>query len=62
MLAVDALMDDGRHLDGDAFMEALDPLLTDANRLAYVMHGPRINSVPRSMTKPRPSHSKWRSD
>jgi RNA polymerase sigma-70 factor (ECF subfamily) len=37
MLAADALMDDVRPADSDAFMDALDPVLPDAYRLAYAM-------------------------
>jgi RNA polymerase sigma-70 factor (ECF subfamily) len=37
MLAADTLMDDGRHTDGDSFMDALDPVFPDAYRLAYAL-------------------------
>jgi RNA polymerase sigma-70 factor (ECF subfamily) len=37
MLDADALMSDARDLDGDAFMDAIDPVVPAAYRLAYGM-------------------------
>jgi RNA polymerase sigma factor (sigma-70 family) len=37
MLAANALMNDSRRLDSDAFMDALDPVLPDAYRLAFAL-------------------------
>lgn len=37
MLAADALMNESRRLDSDSFMDAIDPILADAYRLAYAL-------------------------
>ena len=37
MLAANTLLDDDRHIDSDTFMDALDPVLPDAFRLAYAL-------------------------
>lgn len=37
MLAADVLMNESRRLDSDSFMDALDPVLPDAYRLAYAL-------------------------
>jgi RNA polymerase sigma-70 factor (ECF subfamily) len=37
MLAANTLLDDDRHIDSDTFMDAVDPVLPDAYRLAYAL-------------------------
>jgi RNA polymerase sigma-70 factor (ECF subfamily) len=37
MLAANTLLDDDRHIGSDTFMDALDPVLPDAFRLAYAL-------------------------
>jgi DNA-directed RNA polymerase specialized sigma24 family protein len=37
MLAANTLLDDDRHIDSDSFMDAVDPVLPDAYRLAYAL-------------------------